>query len=407
MSRAATIVDPELSAAALVVPVLVSVSFCHLLNDMVQSMIVAVYPMLKISMGLTFAQLGLVTLTYQLVASMLQPLVGLTTDRRPQPYSLVAGMGCTLMGLLLLSVAPRLTVLVMAAAMVGMGSAVFHPEASRVAQLASGGQRGLAQSVFQVGGNAGAAIGPLLAALVVFPHGQSSIAWFSGATLLAILVMTRVSAWYRAHLQARHRRAAAPVARPDLPRGRIAFSMAVLGALMFSKYFYLASFSNFYTFYLMDKFHVGIRSAQLYLFLYLGAAAAGTLLGGPIGDRIGRKRVIWASILGVLPFSLVLPYASLPWTAALTVMIGLILSSAFSAILVYAQELVPGRVGLIAGLFFGLAFGLGGIGAALLGALADHEGIRYVYHVCSYLPLLGILTALLPERRRSRVVPAN
>ncbi len=384
MSRTAAAAPPDAAGLALAVPVLVAISFCHLFNDMMQSLITATYPMIKQSLGLTFAQLGLVSLVYQMTASMLQPMVGLYTDRRSRPYSLVMGMGFTFMGMLLFSVAPRLGVLLVAAALVGMGSSVFHPEASRVAQLASGGQHGLAQSVFQVGGNTGQALGPLLAALVVLPRGQGSIAWFSGVALLSILVMTRVGGWYRANLREQRKRAQAATRAHPLSRRRIAWSMAILGLLMFSKYFYLASFSNFYTFYLMAKFHLGIRSAQLHLFLYLGAAAAGTLLGGPIGDRIGRRRVIWASILGVLPFSLFLPYAGLAWTTALTVIIGLVLSSAFSAILVYTQELVPGNVGLISGLFFGLAFGLGGVGAALLGALADRTSIAYVYQVCSY-----------------------
>lgn len=398
MDRTAAGAEPLDPGLALSASILAAISFCHLFNDMNQSLINALYPMFKQNLGLTFAQLGLVSFTYQLTASLLQPLVGLTTDRHPRPFSLVAGMGCSLVGLLLFSVAARFGVLLAAAVMVGMGSSVFHPEASRVAQLASGGRRGLAQSVFQVGGNVGQSLGPLLAALVVMPRGQYAISWLTVTALLAMVVMTRVGLWYRDHLQARLR-AGARTAVPPLPRGKVVLAMAILGLLMFSKYFYLASISNYYTFYLMDKFHLGIRSAQLYLFLYLGAAAAGTVLGGPIGDRIGRKRVIWASILGVLPFSLALPYASLAWTATLTVLIGLVLSSAFSAILVYAQELVPGRIGLIAGLFFGLAFGLGGIGAALLGALADHAGIRYVYQVCSYLPFLGILTAFLPEHR--------
>jgi FSR family fosmidomycin resistance protein-like MFS transporter len=398
MSRAAA-APQDVSGTALATTVLAAISCCHLLNDTVQSLLTAVYPMIKLSMGLTFAQLGLVSLTYQMTASLLQPMVGLYTDRRAQPYSLVVGMSCTLVGLLLLSVAPHLGVVVVAAALVGMGSSVFHPEASRVAQLASGGRHGLAQSVFQVGGNAGQSLGPLLAALVVFPHGQSSIAWFSAVALLGILIMSRVGSWYRAHLQQRQRRPRATPAASGLSRNRILLAMVVLGALMFSKYFYLASFSNFYTFYLMEKFHLGIRAAQLYLFLYLFAAAAGTVLGGPIGDRIGRKRVIWGSILGVVPFSLALPYTGLGWTAALTVIIGLVLSSAFSAILVYAQELVPGRIGMISGLFFGLAFGLGGIGAALLGVLADRTSIIHVYRLCSYLPLLGILAAFLPERK--------
>lgn len=405
MDRTTAGAEPRDPGLVLAVSMLAAISFCHLLNDLTQSLINALYPMFKQNLGLSFAQLGLVSFTYQLTASLLQPLVGLSTDRHPRPFSLVAGMACSLAGLLLFSVAARFGVLLAAAVLVGMGSSVFHPEASRVAQLASGGRRGLAQSVFQVGGNLGSSLGPLLAALVVMPRGQYAISWLSATALLAMVVMTRVGLWYRDHLQARLR-AGVRTAVPPLPRGKVILAMAVLGALIFSKYFYLASISNYYTFYLMDKFHLGIRSAQLYLFLYLGAAAAGTLLGGPIGDRIGRKRVIWASILGVLPFSVALPYASLPMTAALTVVIGLVLSSAFSAILVYAQELVPGRIGLIAGLFFGLAFGLGGIGAALLGVLADHTSIRYVYQVCSYLPFLGVLTAFLPEVR-PRAVPGS
>jgi MFS transporter, FSR family, fosmidomycin resistance protein len=397
--RASVATLPDQGASELAVPVLLSISLGHLLNDMVQSLLVSVYPVLKESLGLTFVELGLVTLTYQLTASVLQPVVGFSTDRRARPFSLVAGMSFSLAGLLLLSVAPRLAVLVGAAGLVGLGSAVFHPEASRVAQLASGGRAGLAQSVFQVGGNAGSAMGPLLAALVVAHRGQASIAWFSGAALVGILLTSRVGRWYRTHLAERRRRPARPSAAPALSRARIAGAMAVLGGLLFSKYFYLASITNFYSFYLMDKFHLDVRTAQLFLFAYLGAAAVGTVLGGPIGDRVGRRQVIWGSILGVLPFSLALPYANLFWTAALSVMIGLVLSSAFSAILVYAHELVPGRLGLISGLFFGLAFGLGGIGAALLGALADQVGIQQVYRLCSYLPALGMLTVLLPSHR--------
>ena len=400
MDRTLDVSTEHTAGPALAASILMTISLCHLLNDMMQSLISAAYPMLKASFHLSFGQLGLVTLTYQLTASLLQPLAGFCTDRRPRPYSLVVGMGCTLLGLLLLSVAPTFTILLGGATLVGMGSAVFHPESSRVARMASGGRHGLAQSMFQVGGNAGSALGPLLAALVVLPRGQSSLAWFSLAALAAILLLARVGNWYRKRLAAACRPGSRPTAGEALPARRIVASMAILGALIFSKYFYMASLTNFYMFYLIDRFGIPVRSAQLLLFLFLGAVAAGTVLGGPIGDRIGRKRVIWASILGVLPFTLVLPYASLPWTAALSVAIGLVLSSAFSAILVYAQELVPGRVGLISGLFFGFAFGMGGIGAALLGVLADRTGIGFVYHVCSFLPAIGVLTAFLPDTRR-------
>jgi FSR family fosmidomycin resistance protein-like MFS transporter len=389
-----------LPATALAGTVLAAVSACHFLNDMVQSLISAVYPMLKVSFHLSFAQLGLVTLTYQLTASLLQPVVGYCTDRRPRPGSLVMGMGSTLLGLLLLASATRFPMLLAGASLVGMGSAVFHPESSRVARMASGGRHGFAQSVFQVGGNAGSAVGPLLAALVIVPRGQGSIAWFSLAALLAMALLTYVGAWYRRHLSAPKAAAHAEALHPGLSRGRLIASMGILGALIFSKYFYMASLTNFYMFFLMDRFGLPVRSAQVRLFLFLGAVAAGTILGGPIGDRIGRKRVIWASILGVLPFTLLLPYVSLGWTTALSIVIGLVLSSAFSAILVYAQELVPGRVGLVSGLFFGFAFGMGGLGAALLGVLADHTSLAFVYRVCAFLPAIGILTAFLPGRRR-------
>ena len=378
--------------------ILAAVSFCHLLNDLVQSLIPSIYPILKSNYGLKFEQLGLLTLTYQLTASILQPFVGLYTDRRPLPYSLPIGVGFTLAGLILLSVASTFTLLLTAAALVGLGSAIFHPESSRVARMASGGQHGLAQSVFQVGGNFGTALGPLLAAFVVLPHGQHSLAWFSITALLGALILMNVAKWYKRHQAGRSRsRITAGVSRKVYSRKTIGLSLTVLIALIFSKYFYLASLSSYYTFYLMSKFQVPVRSAQLYLFLFLGAAAAGTLIGGPVGDRVGRKYVIWASILGVLPFTLALPYANLFWTGVLTVFIGLILASAFSAILVYAQELLPGKVGMISGLFFGFAFGMGGIGAALLGKLADSTSIEFVYKVCSYLPLIGLLTGFLPD----------
>jgi len=388
------------NSQALAASVLVTISACHLLNDIVQSLIAAVYPLLKVSLHLDFGQLGLITLTYQLTASMLQPLVGLSTDRKPMPYSLALGMGFTLLGLLLLSVAPRLAVLLLAASLVGLGSSVFHPEASRVVRLASGGRYGLAQSVFQVGGNAGSALGPLLAALIVLPGGQRSIAWFSCAALLAIFLLVKVGAWYSRHLTQNRATPIVTGRGRALPSGKVFVSMAILGALVFSKYFYMASLTNYYTFYLIEKFHVSVRNAQIHLFAFLGAVAAGTVLGGPIGDRFGRKHVMWGSILGVLPFSLLLPYVDLDWTGVLSVVIGLILSSAFSAILVYAQELIPGRVGLVSGLFFGFAFGMAGIGAALLGSLADHTSIAFVYRVCSFLPAIGILTGFLPNMKR-------
>jgi FSR family fosmidomycin resistance protein-like MFS transporter len=390
--------------------VLTAISFSHMLNDMMQSMLPAIYPMLKESLALDFGQIGLVTLVFQMTASLLQPLVGLYTDRRPQPYSLAIGMGCTLVGLLLLAVAGSFAVLLLAAALVGMGSSVFHPESSRVARLASGGRHGFAQSFFQVGGNLGSAVGPLLAAFIVLPLGQPSVAWFSLAALLGIIVLTRVGAWYKRTGAARPRSRAMPLERrADLSRRQVGIALSVLLVLIFSKYFYTASLASYYTFYLISRFGVSVQGAQIHLFVFLAAFALGTLLGGPIGDRFGRKYVIWGSILGALPFTLMLPHANLFWTAVLIVPIGLILSSAFSAILVYAQELLPGRVGTIAGLFFGLAFGLGGIGAAVLGELADLTSIEYVYNLCAFLPALGLVTILLPdiEGKRSRAPSAG
>jgi FSR family fosmidomycin resistance protein-like MFS transporter len=374
--------------------VLAAVSFSHLLNDTLQSAIAAAYPIFKAAHHLDFGQIGLVTLATQLTASLLQPVVGLVTDRRPLPYSLAIGMCFTLGGLLLLAFAPSYAVILAAVAVVGVGSAVFHPEASRVARMASGGRHGFAQSFFQVGGNAGSAVGPLVAAFVILPLGQHGIAALSLGAVAAVVLLLRVGRWYAA------RPGGAPAGghRPaGLPRRRVALALAILAALVFSKYLYLASLSSFYTFFLIQKFDMSVRAAQLHLFLFLGAVAAGTLAGGPIGDRVGRKAVIWGSILGVLPFTLLLPFASAFWTAVLTVVIGIVLSSAFSAIVVYAQELVPGRVGTVAGLFFGLAFGIGGAGAALLGALADARGIELVYRICAFLPAIGLLTAFLPD----------
>ncbi|HEY8099124.1 MAG TPA: MFS transporter [Burkholderiaceae bacterium] len=376
--------------------VIFAISFAHMLNDMMQSMLLALYPMLKLGMHLSFAQIGLVTLTYQLTASLLQPLVGMYTDQHPKPYSLPMSMGFTMAGLLVLSQATTFSLLLCAAAMVGMGSSIFHPESSRVARIASNGQPGLTQSLFQVGGNMGSALGPLFAALLILPHGQNSVKWLSIAALLACAVLSQVSRWYKTHLT----RSAGKIkttARHTLSRKQVVLAMLVLGLLMFSKFFYTSSLSSYYTFYLIEKFHLALKEAQIYLFVFLFAVAAGTIAGGFIGDKIGRKRVIWASILGVAPFTLMLPHANLFWTAVLSVLIGLILSSAFSAILVFAQDLVPDKVGTISGLFFGLAFGMGGLGAALLGRLADERGITSVYEVCAYLPLIGLLAALLPD----------
>ena len=378
--------------------ILAAISFCHLLNDMMQALIPAMYPMLKTGFGLDFGQIGLITLTFQLTASLLQPMIGLYTDHHPKPYSLMTGMGFTLAGLLFLSATRSYPGLLVSAGLVGLGSAVFHPESSRVARMASGGQHGLAQSLFQVGGNSGSAVGPLLAAFIVLPRGQSSVAWFSLAALLAILVLWNVGRWYARHrLVSRAARAEAGRAHPTLPPRKVKLALAILIVLIFSKYIYLTSLTSYYTFYLIHRFGVSVQSSQLHLFAFLGAVAAGTIIGGPVGDRFGRKLVIWCSILGVLPFTLVLPHVNLFWTGALSVVIGLILASAFSAILVYAQELVPGKIGMISGLFFGFAFGVAGIGAAVLGRLADSTSIEFVYRLCAYLPALGLLTAWLPD----------
>ena len=389
---------PAASAARTALPILLMLSTCHLLNDLIQSLLPALYPLLKQNFALDFGQIGLVTLTFQLTASLLQPFVGIWTDRKPLPWSLAVGMGFTLSGLLLLANASTFAMLLCAAALIGSGSSVFHPESSRVARMASGGRHGFAQSVFQVGGNVGSASGPLLAAFIVMPRGQHAIAWFAIAALIAIVLLARIGAWYRANIGA-HRAAAKAQRASALPRRTVAWTLLVLGVLIFSKYFYLASIGSYYTFYLMQKFQLDAGSAQLHLFAFLGAVAAGTLAGGPIGDRIGRRYVIWGSILGVLPFTLLLPHADLFWTTVLTVVIGLILASAFSAIIVYAQELVPGRTGVIAGLFFGFAFGMGGLGAAVLGELADHIGIEAVYGLCAWLPALGLFAWFLPTPR--------
>jgi FSR family fosmidomycin resistance protein-like MFS transporter len=379
--------------------VLGAISFSHFLNDLIQSLILAIYPLLKGSFDLNFTQIGLITLTYQITASILQPVVGLYTDKHPQPYSLAAGMSCTLLGLLTLAFAPNYPTLLLAASLVGTGSSIFHPESSRVARLASGGQHGLAQSIFQVGGNAGSAIGPLMAAWFILPRGQHAVAWFSLAALLAIVVLTQIGRWYQAHQLIQATQPQAELL-PTFPRATVIRGISVLIIMVFSKYFYLTSLSSYYTFYLISKFHLPVQIAQHYLFVFLASVAIGTFVGGPIGDRIGRKKVIWGSILGIAPFTLLLPHVDLAETAILSVIIGIVLASAFSAIIVYAQELMPNKTGTVAGLFYGLAFGMGGIGAAALGHLADLRGIEYVYQVCAYLPLLGLLAVLLPEVRR-------
>jgi FSR family fosmidomycin resistance protein-like MFS transporter len=383
--------------------IILALGFSHFLNDMMQSLLPALYPMLKGAYGLSFAQIGMITLTSQLISSLLQPAVGTFADHRPQPYSLAVGMGVTFVGLLLLASAGSYPMLVFAAALVGVGSAIFHPEASRVARMASGGRHGLAQSLFQVGGNVGSSLGPVLAAFIVIPKGQSSIAWFSAAALLAMTVLFAVGNWYRRERAAPPRSAARyAVERHQLSRRRIGWSVAILLAVIFSKAFYTTSLNSYYTFYLISKFNVSIENAQIYLFAFLASVAVGTLIGGPVGDRIGRKAVIWISIVGVLPFTLVLPYANLFWTGILTVVIGITLASASSAIIVYALELVPGRIGLVAGLFFGLSFGMAGIGAVALGRLADATGIDTVYQLCAFLPAIGLLTALLPNLGRPK-----
>ncbi|HEX4647706.1 MAG TPA: MFS transporter [Steroidobacteraceae bacterium] len=401
-STARTVADAGTTA----ISILAAISLCHLLNDMMQSLLPALYPMLRGTYHLSFTQIGLLTFTFQFTASLLQPLVGLMADRSPRPYSLAAGMGFTLVGLLLLAVADSYPLLLTAAALIGTGSSVFHPESSRVARMASGGRHGLAQSVFQVGGNLGTSAGPLLAAFIVLPRGQSSVAWFSLAALLGIVLLINVGHWYKTHGITRLKHAAG--ARPyGASRARILLTLAVLLALVFSKYVYLASITSYYTFYLIDHFHVSVRHAQLQLFVFLASAAAGGMLGGPLGDRLGSKYIIWASILGVLPFTLLLPHANLFWTAVLTVPIGLIIASAFPAIVVYAQDLLPGRTGMVAGLFFGLAFGMGSVGAAVLGRLADHIGIDNVYAICAFLPLIGLLAAFLPDVHKYREKPAG
>lgn len=380
-----------------VFPILFALSFSHLLNDTIQSLIPAIYPIIKTSYQLSFSQIGLITLTFQLAASLLQPFVGLYTDKKPQPYSLAVGMGFTLIGLVSLSQSTHFYTILLSVCFIGIGSSIFHPEASRMAHAASGGKRGLAQSVFQLGGNAGSSLGPLLAAWIIVPYGQFSVVWFSVIALLAIIILTYVGNWYKGFMLSRSKKVNIQTVVNQFSRTKVIFSVCILLLLIFSKYFYMASLTNYFTFYLIDKFHVSVQTSQVYLFVFLFSVAAGTLLGGPIGDKIGRKYVIWASILGTAPFALLLPYASLFWIGVLIVPIGMVLASAFSAILVYAQELIPGKVGLVAGLFFGFAFGMGGIGSALLGKLADSTSIEYVFNVCAFLPLIGLLIGFLPN----------
>jgi FSR family fosmidomycin resistance protein-like MFS transporter len=395
-SPAATSSPPHVSP--LVMRVLGACALAHLINDLIQAVLPSIYPMLKANYGLSFTQVGLITLAFQLTASLLQPWIGYHTDRHPKPWLLPAGMVCTLIGILMLAFVGTFPAILLASALIGVGSSTFHPETSRVARLASGGRYGLAQSTFQVGGNAGSAFGPLLAAAIVIPYGQGHIAWFGLFAVFAILVLYGLSRWYRNHLSLFKLKQGSK-ATHGLSKRRVTFALAVLAVLVFSKYFYMSSLTSYFTFYLIEKFNLSVASSQLYLFLFLGAVAAGTFFGGPIGDRIGRKTVIWFSILGAAPFTLALPYVDLFWTAMLSVVIGFILASAFSAIVVFAQELVPGNVGMIAGVFFGLMFGFSGIGAALLGLLADSHGIEYVYKLCSFLPLVGVLTILLPSTK--------
>jgi FSR family fosmidomycin resistance protein-like MFS transporter len=398
----APVIAPAATAATAgpVYLVLGGISFSHFLNDTMQSLIPSVYPILKENYSLSFAQIGLITLAFQITASLLQPVVGSVTDRKPQPFSLAIGMGFTFVGLLMLSGAHNFAMLVLSAAMIGLGSAIFHPESSRIARMASGGRYGFAQSVFQVGGNLGSAIGPVLAALIVVPFGQSSIAWFSSIAFVAIVILWRIGSWYKPRIMARGK---AAMKRPaDAPSGsRVAMAIGILIVLVFSKYIYLSSLTSYYTFYLMHKFAVTTQTSQLLLFVFLGANAAGVYFGGPIGDRIGRRYVIWISILGALPFTLLLPHVGLAWTVTLSVVIGFIISSAMPAIIVYAQELVPHRFGMISGLFFGFAFGAGGLGAAMLGVVADAKGIDFVYAICAFLPAIGLLAMFLPKMKKS------
>lgn len=393
-----------LTSQQTVYPILFAISFSHLLNDLIQSVIPAVYPLLKDNYALTFTQIGIITLVFQLTASILQPFVGLYTDKKPNPRSLAIGMTFSFAGLLCIAFASNFYYILASVSLIGMGSSIFHPEASRVAHLASGGKKGLAQSIFQVGGNAGSSAGPLLAALVVIPFGQHYISWFGLLAIAGIILLTWVGKWYQQNLELRTvpKKATTDAATPPIPKKRVVISIVILLVLIFSKYFYMASMTSYFTFYLIDKFHVTVQQSQVYLFTFLAAVAAGTILGGPLGDRYGRKLIIWVSILGAAPFTLLLPHMNLFGTVVLAVIIGVIIASAFSAILVYATDLIPGKVGLVAGLFFGFAFGMGGIGSAVLGWLADRTSIAYVFSICAYLPLIGIITGFLPNIEGSR-----
>ena len=394
--------SPAVEIPASAIGILFALSFCHLLNDAMQALIPAIYPLLKESFDLSFTQIGLITFAFQMVGSVLQPIVGLYTDKHPKPFSLVFGMGVTLCGLVLLALAPTYGVVLLAAGSVGLGSAVFHPESSRMARLASGGRHGFAQSLFQVGGNAGTALGPLLAAGIIVPRGQRHILWFSLLAMTGMYILTKVGRWYQGRLTAAPHRGASASHSAGVGRQKVVIALGVLLCLMFSKFIYLASMTSYYTFYLMQRFGVSVQQSQVYLFLFLGAGATGTFVGGPLGDRIGRKQVIWLSILGMAPFALLLPHVGLFWLAVLSVIIAFIMASAFPAILVFATELLPGNVGAIAGLFFGLAFGLAGIGSAVLGRLADATSIEFVMSACAYLPLIGLLTWFLPDLRQPR-----
>ena len=394
---------PFIPVEKTVYSILFAISFSHLLNDIIQSLIPAIYPLVKNSYHLSFTQIGLITLTFQMAASILQPFVGFYTDKKPQPYSLAAGMTSTLCGLIMLAFAGSFYMILISVAFIGIGSSIFHPEASRLAYMASGGKRGLAQSIFQLGGNAGSSLGPLLAALIIAPFGQFNVIWFSILAFIAIVVLIKIGGWYKAHIRIKLKTKTVQANQVNLlSKRQITISIIILMVLIFSKFFYLASMTSYYTFYLIDKFHLSVQSSQIYLFVFILAVAAGTLIGGSLGDKFGRKYVIWASILGAAPFTLMLPHVNLLWTCILSVFIGIILASAFSAILVYAQELIPGKLGLVSGLFFGFAFGMGGIGSALLGKLADATSIGYVYQVCAYLPLIGLLTAFLPNIERTK-----
>ncbi|MDR6968802.1 FSR family fosmidomycin resistance protein-like MFS transporter [Flavobacterium arsenatis] len=382
-----------------VYPILFSIAFAHLLNDLLQAVIPAAYPILKDSYQLTFTQIGLITFAYQMAASILQPIVGLYTDKKPKPYSQIFGMVFTLSGIILLAYASSFPIIILSVVLVGIGSSIFHPEASRISFLASGGKRGLAQSIFQLGGNAGTAIGPLLVALIVVPNNQHYIIWFAIVAIIALFVLSKIAVWYQNHLTLRAKKKV-EIILPDLSQTKIIISVSILLILIFSKFFYMASISSYFTFYLMDKFQLSIQDAQFHLFLFLASCAIGTLIGGPLGDKFGRKYVIWFSVLGAAPFTLLLPYVDLFWTGILSVVIGIIISSAFPAILVYAQELLPKKLGMVSGLFYGFAFGMGGLGSALLGNLADHTSIDYVYHLCAYLPLIGFIALFLPNLQK-------